>query len=399
MNICAVICEFNPFHNGHEYLLKQAKIKTNADIILCIMSGNFVQRAEPAIIDKSFRTKFCLENGADIVVELPTIFASGNGEKFAHGAVNIINYFSNVTHIAFGCEHDNINILKKAAKIQLEESEPFKKILKDNLSKGLSYPKSIENATINILKNENTLPNSLTNFLSQPNNILAMNYIKEFLKLNSKINFTPIKRKGSNYNDTSINGIYSSASAIRKSIISKINFYDNVPQNTQQDLADFINHNAVDYNLFNNILLNHLRAFTLINVADNSENLLSSLNKASLNNNDLNNVFEQVKSKRYTFSRIKRIVLQNYFSITKYIDASKINIPFNLLGIKNKFKHLIKDFPENIIIQTKDLKNYENNENNDIKYILEIQKKAEYLYALLTRQNKNLFYSNKLIIV
>ena len=121
MKICAIICEFNPFHNGHQYLLSEAKKRTNADALLCIMSGNFVQRGEIAILDKYTRAKHAVECGADIVIELPTVFATSNAEIFASGAISILSKFPSVTHLAFGAEYADKTAFLETAKGLINE--------------------------------------------------------------------------------------------------------------------------------------------------------------------------------------------------------------------------------------------------------------------------------------
>ncbi|MCL2256445.1 MAG: nucleotidyltransferase family protein, partial [Firmicutes bacterium] len=201
MKICAVICEFNPFHNGHKYVLEKAKEMSCCDAVLCIMSGNFVQRAEPSIINKANRTKVALENGADFVVELPTMFAIMTGELFSYGAINIINQIKTVTHIAFGSECGNIESLKKTANLQL--SEEFNEKLKNMLKSGMSYSSAMS---------------ILSGFEMKSNDILAVEYLKQLLKINSNIEPIAIKRQKSNYNDKGLIENFSSATAIREAL-------------------------------------------------------------------------------------------------------------------------------------------------------------------------------------
>ena len=144
MNITGIITEYNPFHNGHLYHLNSAKKNTEAHGIVCIMSGNFVQRGEPAIIDKWKRAEMALLNGVDLVLELPTFYALSSAEFFAKGSVSILNSIGVVDNLFFGSECGDVNFLYKIAKILTFESEEFKEIIKKNLGKGVSYAKARE---------------------------------------------------------------------------------------------------------------------------------------------------------------------------------------------------------------------------------------------------------------
>ena len=142
MNLTGIITEYNPFHNGHLHHLIEAKKNTKADGIICIMSGNFVQRGGPAIIDKWQRTSMALNNGVDLVIELPTYYAVSSAEFFAHGAVSILNSLGVINSIFFGSECGNADILYKIAEVLVSEPEPYKNLLKHHLNSGLTYAKA-----------------------------------------------------------------------------------------------------------------------------------------------------------------------------------------------------------------------------------------------------------------
>ena len=148
MKICAVICEYNPFHFGHLYHIQKAKELSGCDAVLCILSGNFTQRAEPSIADKYVRASMALSGGADIVVQMPTAYACSSAEIYAMAGIKIANSFKNVTHLAFGCESKNFELLKELARYLSEEPEEYKETLKSYLDQGysmvLSRQKTIE---------------------------------------------------------------------------------------------------------------------------------------------------------------------------------------------------------------------------------------------------------------
>ena len=211
MNITGIITEYNPFHNGHKFHLEEAKKQTNCDGVICIMSGNFVQRGGPAIVDKWQRTEMALNNGVDLIIELPTFYAVSSAEFFAKGAVSILNSLGVVDNIFFGSECGDSKKLLEIAKVLVSEDSDFQNLLKRNLSLGLTFAKSREKSLIEYLNDED-----INNIVTSSNNILGIEYIKAILKLGSSINPVTLRREGSNYNDKEISTSFSSATSIRE---------------------------------------------------------------------------------------------------------------------------------------------------------------------------------------
>ena len=170
MNFCGVICEFNPFHNGHNYLISEAKKLTNAEIV-CLMSGNFVQRGIPAICSKYERAKIAIECGANAVLELPTVFACSNAENFATGAIKIFKALG-IKQIAFGIENTDIEILKKIAKLKHENSVRFQTAFKNEIQNGINYNTALKRSIANTLQDD-----GIIDILNKPNNVLAVEYL------------------------------------------------------------------------------------------------------------------------------------------------------------------------------------------------------------------------------
>lgn len=219
MNIGAVIAEYNPFHKGHLYQLEYMK-KHGTDAIIVIMSGNFTQRGIPAIIDKYDRCRMALENGADVVFELPVYYAVGSAEYFAQGAVSILDKLHVADTLYFGSECGDIHMLTACAKILADESDTFKSSLADFLRSGLSFPSAQAKALMQepafISLKENSSEEAFKNTLSMPNNTLGIEYIKALIQRNSTICPVTLKREGSQYNETTIsNDRFASANAIR----------------------------------------------------------------------------------------------------------------------------------------------------------------------------------------
>ncbi|MCL2861978.1 MAG: nucleotidyltransferase family protein [Firmicutes bacterium] len=414
MKICAVICEFNPFHNGHKYVLEQAKEVSKCDAVLCVMSGNFVQRAEPSIAGKAFRTKTALENGAVFVVELPVMFATMTGELFSYGAINIINQVKNVTHLAFGSECGNIEQLKKISNLQL--SEEFNQKLRNLLKSGMSYSNAMS---------------ILSEVELKSNDILGIEYIKQLIKTGSNIEPIAIQRQKSDYNDAKLIKNFSSATAIRETIknitageagchphrIIKPNcktecittncgrsltaptvdlstLKSNVP-NIDELIGQLTKH-PVDYSLFEKLVITSIRNNdNLSSLVDAGEGLEIKLKKNALEYSNLEKICEETKSKRYTMSRIKRLCLQSLFHITPQMLSKPTPIPLRVLGVKGDFKKHLNIFPKkNTIISTKD---YDKLKRKHFDY-LKKEKEAENIFSLLT-SSPSRFYSYQLVVV
>lgn len=210
MNVTGIIAEYNPFHLGHQYQMLQAKKRTNADYIIIVMSGSFVQRGACAITDKYTRAKAALCCGADLVLELPSIYAVGSAEYFAKGSVSLLNALGVVTHLSFGGESDVLEDYVKIAHFLNNEPQDYKKLLKAHLAQGFSYPKA------RFLALKKCYPDT-SDLLADnsPNTILGIEYCRRLLELDSPIIPSIIKRCGSNYHSLELNSFYSSASAIR----------------------------------------------------------------------------------------------------------------------------------------------------------------------------------------
>ena len=298
MKILAIICEFNPFHNGHKYLLETAKKLSGADAALCIMSGNFTQRGEMCILDKYTRAKHAILGGADCVIQLPAPFAVAPAEIFAKGAIKIISSIPEVTTLAFGCESGDAQSFIDAARLLTDETDNFKCKLSAMLADGESYIKSYA-AAFEACGGNGQL-------VSNPNNILGLEYTKSILRANAKIEILPIKRIGAGYNDGELKENYSSASAIRQNLnCSEIK--SNLPDFVYNDLkpVEFNNEfeSMLRHSLFKATAENLKRVY---GCGEGLENKLKSLENAPIDE-----IIEGATSKRYSSSRIKRILCAN----------------------------------------------------------------------------------------
>lgn len=216
MQTAGIIAEYNPFHQGHFYHLQETRKRTGADYCIVVMSGNFVQRGEAAIFEKGLRTRMALLGGADLVLELPAPFAVGSAEDFASAAVSLLNQLGVVSVLSFGSECEEIEPLKRAAQIFLDEPEPFRNQLKRALKEGNSFPKSRSLALASV----GFSPKELA-VLRHPNTVLGIEYLKALFRQNSEITPVSILRKGDGYHDTTLKDYaYASASAIRHALFS-----------------------------------------------------------------------------------------------------------------------------------------------------------------------------------
>lgn len=301
MKICGIICETNPFHNGHKYLLDTARKLSGCDKILCIMSGNFTQRGEICIFDKYTRAKHLISGGADCVIQLPAPFAVSPAEVFAFGAVKILSSIPEVETIAFGCENADGDFLS-SGKILIEENEQFRNILNSSLATGESFIKSYYKA-FKALGLDEALVNN-------PNNILGLEYTKAILRLNSDVKILPVKRIGCGYSDEGLAENYSSARAIRQNTESE-KIKNNVPEFVYNDLK-----NTADLSEYSAMLRHCLfkaDCGTLKRIYGCGEGLENKLK--SLENLSTAEIIEKATSKRYSSSRIRRIMCANMLEL------------------------------------------------------------------------------------
>lgn len=331
MKICAVIAEYNPFHNGHAYLLKRAKEQTGADKLFVIMSGNFTQRGEMAIMNKYVRATHAIKAGADAVIELPTVFATAPAEIFASGAVKLLSCIPDVSMLAFGCENDDVSFINSTAKIMVDEPKSYRQKLKEKLKAGISFVKARTEAVSEL--NEGDVSS-----LSQPNNILALEYAKAVHRLNSGISIVPIKRVGAEYKDEELKNDLSSASAIRanlgstdKKVIKLMR--SSVPEFVFEDLKNVKENNFKQLAVYS--LYMH-SAKELKGIMGCNEGLENSFKAILKDTRDYDCILYKLTSKRYTASRLRRIMLSSFLSISESFirECLEENLYLKILAVK-----------------------------------------------------------------
>ena len=401
--ILAIIAEYNPFHNGHLYHLQKSKKELNPDYSICIMSGNFCERGDTSIIDKWSKTEAALKCGFDMVIELPVLYSISSAENFAEGALKILEAFDDVT-LSFGSECGDLDILNNIANVLYDEPKEYQTILSHELSKGLSYPKARENALLLYLNDIK----KYANVLSSPNNILGIEYLKAIKKLKSKVKPYTVKRIDSGYNSLKVKDRLASATAIRNFVKNNQNVQKLMPAPSFKILSDNINHGKIikDISVFEKEIIYTLRKMSLpeiANLQDVSEGLENLIKQAANNCNNLEDLINLIKSKRYTRSRIQRILLYSILNITKkdIQDSYKAKPYIRILGVSNRGKLLLSQLnnPKYPVI-TSVKKFFDTNNNKILKNMLEKDILASNIYTLGYENDSkaNLDYTKKLII-
>ena len=395
-----IIAEYNPFHNGHLYQIQKAKELTGADTVIAVMSGNFTQRGDTSLINKFEKAKIALQNEVDMVIELPTIYSISSAENFALGGIKILNEIGNIDYLVFGIEEENLEKLQAIADVLVNEDDEFKRNIKEELDKGNSYPKAREIVLKKVLSSEN-----VKNIMQKPNNILAIEYLKALKTTNSKIKPFAIKRKNTMHNDENINENYASGIYIRKLFIEN-NFNEIkkvVPKYTYERLLELKNHGTyvTSINDFSDIVIYKIRTMTkeeISQIADVNEGLENSIKLASTTCKTIDEIIDKVSTKRYTKTRISRILTYILLDITKSeMEQSKnANQYIRVLGINKKCEGILKTINNNKLITS--LKKFE--ENNRENQLLNIDKKATEIYTIKYPKSvqANLDYTLKFII-
>lgn len=340
MKICATVAEYNPFHNGHQKHLNYVKGNLSHDKTIVVMSGNFTQRGEPAVNDKFTRARWAILAGADIVIELPTVFATANAEIFAKGAVKILNDLGAIDGLCFGIESGNkIDYIKLASALNNETKE-FKKLLKSYLDDGHSFVKA------KFLAMKDLGESYDENLISTPNNILGVEYTRALLDFKSQIEIFPMLRIG-NHNDKKLNKKFTSASSIREILkVGKSKKIKGVtPPFVYADL-DKIN-TAFEHMIMSALLTKSAK--DVAKILDCTEGLENRIKALSKDNKNLNDLVDKCTTKRYTSSRIRRILLSNLLGIEEKFVFDCLSSPLyaKVLAVKKDSMDVISELSKN----------------------------------------------------
>jgi predicted nucleotidyltransferase len=373
MKVVGLITEYNPFHNGHKYHIEQARKITGADYCVAVMSGDFVQRGTPAVMDKYSRAKMALNNGVDLVLELPVCYATGSAEFFAQGAISILDKLGVVNTLCFGSECGNISLLTSAAQFLLHPPEAFDNQLKDFMREGFTYPaarlKALEHSMSDLNFSDRQ---SLSKILTEPNNILGIEYSKALIKFSSSIEPVTIQRISAHYHESDLSDskpynsndlelcdpVISSATAIRNSInqqrekstVSLAAAAQSVPE----DVAKYLNDNYhITYPITEEDFAQMLKyklcqedSSSLADYLDITSDLAERLKNIKDFNMNISSLIQEIKTRNMTLTRINRALIHVLLNIKtdtmkKYIEADYT--PYaRILGIRKESTPLLR---------------------------------------------------------
>ena len=403
--ILGIVSEYNPFHNGHLMHLNYSKDLTKADFTIAVMTGNFVQRGDTSLVDKWTKTEMALKAGIDLVIELPTVYATSSAENFADGAIKILDSLGIVDYLSFGSEIGELGPIDAVASVLAKEPKDLSALITRQLKSGLSYPKARE---IALAQYFGTSP-IYTEILQNPNNILGVEYLKAIKRRRSHIKAFTVKRDYSEYNSNTVKKGFASATAIRTMIKNKKPIHKVVPFETYELLERQAKLGKIipDLTVFEKEIIYTLRKMTLQEIAslpDVSEGLENRIKMAVNTYNTLPAIIEAIKTKRYTQTRIQRILVHALLGITqKDINSSKRTIPYiRILGFNKHGKRIIsaiaKENPRlKIIVSVK--KFMEASNDTALKNMLSKDIFASNVYTLGYKSSPvaNLDYTNKVI--
>ena len=405
--VLGIVAEYNPFHNGHLYHLNESKKQSGADYSVCVMSGNFTQRGDTAIIDKWSRTEMALKNGIDLVIELPVVYSISSAENFAYGSMSVLDKLGIVDTVSFGSEVGDLTILDSIAEILCTEPKEYVSLLNHELSRGISFPKAREKALLMYLNDIR----KYANVLSNPNNILGIEYLKALRNLKSNLTPMTIKRKASDYNSTAIKDGFASSTAIRKIITKPSSLSKVVPEETFSIIDNKIKHGQIVNGLstFEKEILYKLRIMPIEWIADLpdvSEGLEHAIKNAANSCNNVADLVSLVKSKRYTQTRIQRILLYALLDITKQdMENSKKGVPYiRVLGMTENGKQLLSSIVTrnkklNIITSPKKFMDHSNNKISKSLFAKDMLATNIYTLGYEFESQSNLDYSTPVVTI
>lgn len=372
MAIAGIIAEYNPFHNGHTYQIKQARHLTACDSLIVAISGDFVQRGTPAIIDKEIRTTIALHAGADMVLQIPIAYSTASAESFAYGGVSLL-VAAGIDTLVFGCEDTDIELLQALAELYTTEPPIYRQTLRSYLKEGLSYPIARSRATIayftdnNTFKTHGCLENTqiIEDILKKPNNILAIEYLKALKRLETEgrlpkpVNVCPIKRIGTDYHSLETSGDICSATALRQMLFAIPNdasckqWAKYIPSDSIAVLDTYFSVNApICEDDFSNELLYCLtrqKKLGFSHFAEGNEEISNRVLNCLTEYSTFSSFSKHLQTKDITFARISRFLLHILLDITnEKMELLKRNpVPYiRVLGFKKENSHLLSYISE-----------------------------------------------------
>ncbi|MBQ6229955.1 MAG: nucleotidyltransferase family protein [Eubacterium sp.] len=339
MSTVAIVAEYNPFHNGHKYHLDESKKLTGAEHAMAVMSGNFVQRGEPAVFNKLIRAEAAVRNGLDLVFELPVRFSTASAQDFAYASVEMINSLGIAEYLSFGAETDDINVLKKISDCLTNETASFKASLNDYLKEGNSFPKARSLALTEEFGEE------YAEILSTPNNILAIEYLSALTKLDSNIRPVAVKRFGAGHDSDITDNKYASGKLIRESLKAG---NESISTFIPEDISERPIFSSDIQSILNIELMKLQRNIDApseySNILDITPDILNKLRNLSLPAS-YEDMIDSLKSKELTRSRICRVLIHLLLGI-RDIKGIKYCPYATLLALRKDSSHLLRSINE-----------------------------------------------------
>lgn len=358
--VVGIVAEYNPFHNGHLYQINKIREKYKDATIIVVCSSSFTQRGDTSILNKFDKAKVALNNGVNLVVELPYVYSTQSSDIFASAAIKILNYLK-VDTICFGTERDSIDEIKKCADTQLNNPE-YDKIVKEQLDLGVNYPTALNKALKKLIGIE----------ITEPNDLLALSYLKEIIKNKYNIEIFSIKRTN-DFHDINSNEMIVSASNIRNKLINNIDIKDKVPSDVYEILKNI---------KFNNKYFEFLKykinsESNLEKYLDVDEGLSSRIRNSIDKSNSLEELIQNIKTKRYTYNKISRMLNHILCSFTKdERDQVKTIEYIRILGFDEVGQRHLNSIKDDIDIKI--LNKF------DTSYkVLEIEKRVSSIYSMI----------------
>ncbi|MBR5338417.1 MAG: nucleotidyltransferase family protein [Lachnospiraceae bacterium] len=365
MKVAGIIAEYNPFHKGHEYHIRKTKELTSADHVVVALSGDFVQRGEPSVMSKYIRTRQALAGGADLVLELPTVYATASAPSFALGGISLLDGIGLIDYISFGCEETDTDLIDRIAGILAEEPPEYKQVLNDGLKKGLSFPAAREAALISCIDPEDAKPEKISKVMSGSNNILALEYLKALKVTGSFMEPLMIERAGDGYNEGISGGGFASASGIREGLIEAFSAGEGSDGGAVFDpLRNYIPGWEADmlkelwgrefpmvaddliYLIGEKIRHDKLTGLDIMRYSDMRSELANRLSDLPVTWRSFDEVCKALKTKQYTYSRISRILIHILLDITDDLYQPDGPGYARVLGFRESASLLMKEMRE-----------------------------------------------------
>ena len=368
MKSVGLICEYNPFHNGHLYHLNKAKEMFPDYAVVLVMSGNFTERGDVSIIDKKSKTEIALHYGVDLVVELPFVFATQSADTFAKGSIQILDDLG-VSAILFGSESGDVDKLVEIANIQINNKK-YDKLVKTYLDEGINYPTALSKA-IHDLTNKR---------ISKPNDILGISYIREIIKQGSDIKPYTIKREN-DYNDEFLYDEITSATSIRNALKNDEKITTQVPSLVLDYLQGNLMYIDNYFELLKYKLMSENTRLDLYKTVD--EGIENRINKYIITSRSYNELILKVKTKRYTYNKLNRMFTHILCGFTKeeadnYKDVEYLRV----LGFTNKGRLYLKEIKDTTKLPI--ITNYSTIKNN----MLSLEFRTTCVYASILNETE-----------